>query len=250
MTDFGGDSPPPWDTSGLRTNRACQNCVRIKAKCVPLPDLRVCQRCHRLGKSCSSAAPAARKKREETSNRVAQLEKRLDEVTQVLAALQKGSNVDDNIGSLPTPAASSSDVPASHNEPNLFCGNPFDFTSKQHSRHATLFPQIDPTLEEEVLPQFFQTMNHFFPFVVLPHFDSPSALRKERPNLYRSCLFAGSRWYPDRQRQMAEAILRHIGVAMISFGERSIDLLQGILVFTCWYVKLIVTRNPTSFSDD
>lgn len=109
------------DTIGLRPNRACRNCVQIKAKCVPFEgsDLRICQRCHRLKKTCSTAAPAIRKKpREHSNNRVNQLEKRLDEVTNLLTAIHNNPSPSRNAASLPTPVTLPATSPETFQDPS------------------------------------------------------------------------------------------------------------------------------------
>lgn len=108
------------DTAGLRPNRACRNCVQIKAKCVPFEgsDLRICQRCHRLKKPCSTAAPAIRKKPKEQSNsRVNQLERRLDEVTNLLTAIHNNPSPSGNAASLPTPVTLPASSPQAVQDP-------------------------------------------------------------------------------------------------------------------------------------
>jgi len=58
------ESAPRPDQPGLRPNRACRNCIQIKAKCIPLTGaLTACERCNRLGKSCTTPAPAPRRLR-------------------------------------------------------------------------------------------------------------------------------------------------------------------------------------------
>ena len=77
---------PGTDTPGLRAHRACRHCVQIKSKCVPLEGSgnTICQRCYRLGKECTTPAPAPRKNHRSKSSRVARLEERLDTITNLL----------------------------------------------------------------------------------------------------------------------------------------------------------------------
>jgi len=86
------------DQPGLRPNRACRNCVQIKAKCIPLTDaLATCERCHRLGKSCTTPAPAPRRVRRTPSN-VTQLRPEPSNLTPAPSARQTSE--------LPTPGSS------------------------------------------------------------------------------------------------------------------------------------------------
>jgi hypothetical protein len=229
------------DTVGLRPNRACRNCVQIKAKCVPLEGshLQVCQRCHRLRKACSTAPPAVKKRAKEKS-RVAQLEKRLDAFSNLLATMQKPSP-NEIVPSFPTPSSLPA-VDAELEPPTIF-GNCNEVAKSYETDQALPYSEPDASQEEELLDGFRQNMNYFFPFVILPSRVSAASMRKSRPHLLRSCLFASSRRFPTWQRQLAQTILRHISEGMLLCGERSLDLLQGILVFMTWYVGLILGVN-------
>ena len=238
------------DTAGLRPNRACRNCVQIKAKCVPFEgsDLRICQRCNRLKKACSTAAPAMRKKPKEPNNRVTQLEKRLDEVTNLLTAIRNNPSPSGNAASLPTPVTLPATSPqAVQNPPSVF--NIGHVDAHGFVDHSLLIPQPDSELEEQIVRDFTGGMSYFFPFVVVPTSETAASIRMTRPVLYRSCMFAAARRYPIWQRQLAEGILKHIGESMLLYGERSLDLLQGILVFLSWYhVSSHKTRAGTTGS--
>ncbi|KAK4169215.1 protein priB [Cladorrhinum sp. PSN259] len=63
--------------------RACATCARAKSRCISGPEGQgKCERCHRLGKSCSSQTPAPpRKRKEPKPTRVAELERRIEDLT-------------------------------------------------------------------------------------------------------------------------------------------------------------------------
>ncbi|KLU84272.1 hypothetical protein MAPG_03316 [Magnaporthiopsis poae ATCC 64411] len=65
--------------------RACTSCAKAKSRCHPGPLPSICERCHRLKKSCSSQTPAPpRKRKEARPNRMAELERRLQDLTSKL----------------------------------------------------------------------------------------------------------------------------------------------------------------------
>ncbi|KAF9871639.1 hypothetical protein CkaCkLH20_10837 [Colletotrichum karsti] len=68
--------------------RACTTCARAKSRCIPGPeDSNKCERCHRLRKPCGSQIPAPpRAKKDPKPTKVAELEKRLNELTTQLGA--------------------------------------------------------------------------------------------------------------------------------------------------------------------
>ncbi|KAF6830530.1 tRNA processing endoribonuclease [Colletotrichum plurivorum] len=82
--------------------RACTTCAKAKSRCIPGPERsNKCERttpngrisrCHRLRKPCGSQIPAPpRTKRDPKPTKVAELEKRLDELTTQLGATAGGS---------------------------------------------------------------------------------------------------------------------------------------------------------------
>ena len=77
-------------------------------------------------------------------------------------------------------------------------------------------------------------MNRYFPFVVIPPQASAADFRKEKPLLFRTCVAAACHKDPSLQRQIAEELLRTIGDRMLLKGEKSLDLLQCILVLIAW----------------
>ncbi|KAK4227718.1 protein priB [Podospora fimiseda] len=92
-------SPPP--TSGpppaaapskpSKGPRACATCARAKSRCVPGPEGQgKCERCHRLSKPCSSQTPAPpRKRKEPKPTRVAELERRIEDLTAMVRPPQQ-----------------------------------------------------------------------------------------------------------------------------------------------------------------
>ena len=92
--------------------------------------------------------------------------------------------------------------------------------------------------EENVLPNallyiYGNNMASQFPFVVLPEL-SAAELAQTKPFLYRTVLMAAS--YHDKagQIRMAKEIFQYLSVHMIIENEKSLDLLQGLLVLMAW----------------
>ncbi|EXJ53548.1 uncharacterized protein A1O5_13219 [Cladophialophora psammophila CBS 110553] len=94
---------------------------------------------------------------------------------------------------------------------------------------------LAPVLDEKLLSNFRTQMNIHFPFVVIPPQATAAALREEMPFLFRTCITAAAQADPLLLRQMADDLMRYIGDRMLMKGDKSIDLLQGLLVFSTWY---------------
>ena len=77
----------PHDPNDLKRPRACEACRQLKVKC-ELDDSNpnaTCKRCAKAGRQCVVTAPT-RKRQKKTDSRVAELEKKIDALTQSLVA--------------------------------------------------------------------------------------------------------------------------------------------------------------------
>jgi hypothetical protein len=75
----------------LKRSRACDSCRNLKVKC-ELPEARPdlpCRRCAKTGRECH-ITPPTRKRQKKEASRVAELEKRLEELTSTVAAQAGG----------------------------------------------------------------------------------------------------------------------------------------------------------------
>lgn len=74
--------------AGLLPQRACQNCVRVKVKCVPQEGTAgtICQRCSRLRRACFTSTPTVRQRRRNNGSKVAQLESRINELSTLVGS--------------------------------------------------------------------------------------------------------------------------------------------------------------------
>lgn len=99
--------------------------------------------------------------------------------------------------------------------------------------------EISPTEAASVLNIFRTNYVHSFPFVVIPHDMSPEELKHRKPHLYRSIMMVASYHTPLRQMSMGKEILQSFSTNLIFEGEKSLDLLQALLVYTSWYVCFV-----------
>lgn len=84
--------------------------------------------------------------------------------------------------------------------------------------------------------QLFRSQNASFPFIVVPSHLSIDMLRRERPFLLLTILLLGSHKNAEMLPALHHDVKETISQKMIIEGEKSIDLLQGLLVYLCWYV--------------
>lgn len=119
---------------------------------------------------------------------------------------------------------------------------------------ATALPSLDPKIyltpepgdgipyaitgcedPDELLTVFRTSMNHWLPFLSLADNVTAQELHHDRPFLYLSIMGVASR-YTQRQAELRKRIMQQLAEKMFVGTERTLDLLQGVLVYTGWYV--------------
>lgn len=108
-------------------------------------------------------------------------------------------------------------------------------------------PEIGHTfvapIHEALFEQYNTQHSRYFPFVPTPPEVSTFTMMKERPFLYTCCVMTASHRDPPLQARIARDILKYLCEHMILAGEKSLDLLQGLLVMTAWY-HVYTHNNP------
>lgn len=96
--------------------------------------------------------------------------------------------------------------------------------------------------QAEAAIRVFQSKVSAFPFVVVPSNTSLKCLRYQRPFLLLAVLCCGSGHNEELQSQLELEIRENLSRRVTIDGEKSLDILQGLLVYITWYA-------PTSFCD-
>jgi hypothetical protein len=88
---------------------------------------------------------------------------------------------------------------------------------------------------ELALDRFRHNAAKHFPFVILP-VDAPTeSVRRANPYLFLAIVAAMSFHQPDLQYQLGEEARTQFIQRLFFNGDRTLDLLQGLLVYTTWY---------------
>ena len=82
-----------------------------------------------------------------------------------------------------------------------------------------------------------------FPFVIIPNRVSAAELAQTKPFLYKTVLMAASYENQTGQNEMTEEIFQYLSAHMIMANEKSLDLLQGLLVLMGWSVQYFSTLH-------
>lgn len=102
-----------------------------------------------------------------------------------------------------------------------------------------------PTSEEAdaLLEGFRNEMSSYFPFISVPESISADEYRRQRPFTYLAIITVTRMKYPQ-QKELGDIFLKQMAERVFVSGERSIDLLFGVLTMAAWYVP----RDNVSFS--
>ncbi|PWY93037.1 hypothetical protein BO94DRAFT_511950 [Aspergillus sclerotioniger CBS 115572] len=236
-------------TTSAVKRRACVACTNAKAKCTP-HGVNLCQRCARLGKSCTylDLPQTKRKHKQKTdSSRVEVLEKKVDQLMSQLAALaqQNGQTSPDtsypptttNSGLSRTPEPEPTDIAAmldAAKDPSHGINPP---TSSGLEGHPSIVDRgLLSEAEAERLLTTFQL--HFlpkFPFVLLAHGETAARLKDREPFLFLCIVAATMESSHPLRRTVSEEIMKHVTLRVVERSERNLELLRGLLVYSAWY---------------
>lgn len=94
---------------------------------------------------------------------------------------------------------------------------------------------LPPRSDEELLAIYQEDLMPVFPFVVIPPDTTPERLKTERPFLFSAIRMAASVSDVSSMRGQMFALTQQLTNEMMVESNRSMDLLQGILVMVAWY---------------
>lgn len=125
----------------------------------------------------------------------------------------------------------------------------FPAPTQQYGLDSTLYSPSEGRLNkspDELLDIFRRDMAHQAPFISVPVQMSAQALSRERPFLYRAIMTVASYHDSVHQLQMGQELVRYIMEHLIVLGEKSLDLLQGLLIYINWYNSLFHANPQTN----
>ncbi|KAF2734531.1 hypothetical protein EJ04DRAFT_534776 [Polyplosphaeria fusca] len=239
---------------------ACERCRKHKVRCVPSDAPGLCQRCQKARVECiehvARRRPAKPRTVLQTPSRVAEMEAKLDKLSAIVTAASTPttihhpalpplatlpSQVAEIAQRTPTPAPIQPAVSAPPVLPNPG-STPESAWSFWESINDTIsgLGRLDPTLRSINVTQMGQllanwrTMVNYFPFVALPQENFCRDLLQKRPILMFAVLTAASYDSTPKQLILAREFRKVVMIKLMS-GEKSLDLLQGLLVFIAWH---------------
>jgi hypothetical protein len=185
------------------------------------------------------------------SRRTTQLEQKLDGIVTLLTTRQQNFSIlpasDLPVDSSPdvrlalpfppprqTVSRSSPDGNHKRNQTDTIHQSPEDPSVSESMRYSA-----DP---DDLLEIFRTDMTPHFPFVVIPPGTTAGQLHQQNPFLYSAIMMSVAFRNVSKQMAMARDIMMDLSVRLLQKGEKSMDLLQGLLVYSAWYVFYLFLR--------
>lgn len=99
---------------------------------------------------------------------------------------------------------------------------------------------------EILLDRFVRLMAPTFPFVVLPLHTTARQLLTINPLLLHAIVTVTYFHDFPKQQIMLKQLMRHISERILINGEKSLDILQGILILVAWYHPHVFSQQQTT----
>ncbi|PVH73568.1 hypothetical protein DL98DRAFT_594915 [Cadophora sp. DSE1049] len=232
------------NTPKLRNAKACEACRASKSRCVYKSQAGICQKCEQNGTHCivrSKARPMrTRASRPSGSSSI--------------NTVINNSDFSLSLATVHSPDISKDIAALQQHHMNVFGDGDEEGTeaagdSTQHGNgEPTIVEKRKVTLKqaEELLSKYREKAS-FFPFVKIAPDATVPSLSRTSPFLLLAILTSAS--IQDRllHHQIDHEFRRVLSSKVLLQGQRSLDFLQGLLVYIAWYPAHINPRDTTSF---
>ncbi|KAI1334614.1 hypothetical protein F5Y15DRAFT_409568 [Xylariaceae sp. FL0016] len=250
----------PKSVSIAKWGAACSPCALAKAKCLRTNDGQgtKCDRCERLEKDCVNQVHKPRKKRQSKPSKTAQLEERLNSLVDLLKATNSGevpssvrhpSDIRSEASCIPSDGDSataqrrpvSGDGSRSPSELSHEALRAVPGTYNEYAPEICIcraqVGEVPMPLEADdaLLSTFVNELMPEYPFVAIPRGICAADLVATKPFLFATIRMISSYRNLRSMRAQNYLIMRHISEQMLMRSERSLEMLQSILLVLGYY---------------
>ena len=224
-----------------KADRACRPCRDLKVRCLlDAGGGKICQKCQKSGACCVFEEPKERKKRKAPDDRITveALEAKLAELAKQLEKSKEDHQLQKSASPAHGPSVenASSAVTPSQAAPSSGLGL-LDENYFEQDDHV-----IDTMLRNGILSinaaneclLRFQDMSHYFPFVMLLQGATIECMREKQPFLLHAVLAVTSRRNHNLRTMLGISLRQRLMKAVMIEGEKSIDLLQALILCLAW----------------
>lgn len=233
-------------TDDHKISAACDICRRLKVRCdrESLDTSQKCARCARLDKECLTTLPVEKKRRRRTGARVGDLERRIEHLIAAVNRKTGSESKDSPFNSnAQTPAFANAALPGNgdgvHPRSSLdHRSSPTDQTSGQTATPTDVVGQGLLSMSKAVafFDVFRNEMIPHYPLIAFRPSTTAQEIREARPVLFLVIMAAAAATTdPDLARVLNKEILRIFAEKVVVAGERSVELVQSLLLFSAWY---------------
>ena len=221
------------------STKACVACRKLKIRCIiqESADERRCQRCTKHDLECFFAQIQRRKQRKRTDVRVAELEKELLSMRDMLsrdgnATISSQSEVPKATSSVSLSLPQSPPAGETLNSPAVGISNEKD-PPQVHECDSDLIPG-------DLARSLFETYNEdlvaHYPAVTFPTGYSVEDLRREKPTLFLAVMVVATREaYTELSRVLDRQVLQSYANRVFMGSEQSLELVQSMILTAVWY---------------
>lgn len=128
------------------------------------------------------------------------------------------------------------DPPSSSSGSRAFSASTPSISSRTAHTLSNIQPQFNLDSATSLLVTFRENMLPYFPVTVLPPGATVPSLARDRPFVLLAILAAASAGKNLQGHNLYNEEFRKVlGLKLVSSGERSVELLAGLLIYCAWY---------------
>ncbi|KAJ6101264.1 hypothetical protein N7499_000894 [Penicillium canescens] len=250
---------PQTNSAPKRRPRACQACRDMKIRCIPSHGRQACKACAKVSRVCVVAGPARSNQRRAPI--VAELEKKIDALTASLKAqVQKERTAPAgplvagpvNAGMVYNSHASESGAEPDAERARVLTSSEVvdeechDFRDGETDSGNDVIDRGLLSLEEasQIFTRFFCEINPLCPMVAFSNDTCLQNMRRSKPILLLAIIGVSSgSILPQLQPILAVELARQVAERVMFRTEKSVDLVQAMLVNAVWHLKHRETKD-------
>ncbi|EXJ66187.1 uncharacterized protein A1O5_10803 [Cladophialophora psammophila CBS 110553] len=118
--------------------------------------------------------------------------------------------------------------------------SPPGFHSSQPEAASNYLLEIPPEECQTLINDYRRMSSHNFPYVIISEACPVASLIEERPMLAQAVFITTTWRTPARQSALKDKFLKDLGERYFNRSERSLDLLQALIVYFGWLASLVV----------
>lgn len=242
-----------------KASQACEICRSLKVRCLPSSQPDTCLKCVNSKKTCvflerQPRQPRQRQPKHSSKARIRALESKVDNLLAIASQSKlshgKGPSqrevglLENGLSTYSSSSGEQDSTPSSSHNSNTSStplGWPFDKWAGYPKINGISCPDLllECGLSMHAANGFlnrFRTMTSYFPFFVVPTHTNIFTMCKERPFVLVAALAAATSSDRKLQSTLGEKFRTGALHAIMVHNERSLDLLNGMLVYLAWWV--------------